>query len=89
MEMKVYNGVTRHDAIGLKCGDVFKIGAGDVTPCWMFLEKVCKGPEKEDNYYRLFNLKYNKIQEVAIDLLDNQNIYIYKARVEIEDGGDG
>lgn len=88
MEMNVYKDVTRHSAIGLKCGDVFKIGAGGEA-YYLFLEEVYKGPEKEDNYYRLFNLECNKIQEVAIDLLDTQNLYKYKARVEIEDGGDG
>lgn len=89
MDYRVNRDAMRNNIFALKRGDVFRLG--EYAPIednyFMLLEEIHKGPENEDNYYRLWNLHYNSISEVNCIFLESQYIYRCEAVLEIKDNG--
>lgn len=82
MEFDVVKNVI--PASGLKCGDVFRL-SGLEDSYYIFLERIDEGPEIEDNYYRILDIKYNIIKNVAYDFFRGRRIYNCKAKIQITD----
>ena len=87
MDYRVTKDVMRNNISGLKKGDVFGLGEYALIEdnYFMLLEEIHKGPEKVDNYYRLWHLRYNSIAEVSCAFLESQDIYKYETVLEIKD----
>ena len=89
MNYRVTRDAMRNNIYGLKRGDIFRIG--EYVPIednyFMFLGEVYKGPENEDNYYRLWHFRYNSITEVNCTFLEGQDIYRCEAVLDIKDNG--
>jgi hypothetical protein len=89
MDYRVSKDVMRNNISGLKRGDVFRLGEYAPTEdnYFIFLEEIHKGPENEDNYYRLWHFRHNCIVEVNCTFLEGQDIHRCEAILEIKDNG--